>query len=195
MQYKITLAYPSSQDWLDTVMGDFASFLQDHADCERKASAMAMSFIAKYPERHEIISELIETGIEELEHFQQVYALMEKKCIPLAKEMAPDPYIKQLMALSHGGTPETRFRDRLLLASIIECRGCERFRMVSEALEDPELQRFYKVLWASEAKHSHVFVHMALRYFEEQEVNQRLEQLLAEEAKIVQNLELRAALH
>ncbi len=195
MQYKVDLMLPSSQAWLDTVIQDFASFLQDHADCERKASAMVMSFVAKYPEKHEIIPELIETGIEELQHFQQVYTLMQQKGIPLAKEMAPDPYIKQLMALSHGGTPETRFRDRLLLASIIESRGCERFKMVSEVLEDAELKRFYKILWASEAKHSHIFVHMALIYFEEREIYHRLEQLLTEEARIIKDLPLKAALH
>ncbi|MEK6477855.1 tRNA-(ms[2]io[6]A)-hydroxylase [Catalinimonas sp. 4WD22] len=195
MQYKIELAFASSQAWLDTVMDDFDSFLQDHADCERKASAMAMSFVAKYPERHEIIPELIATGIEELEHFQQVYEFMRQKGVPLAKEMSPDPYIKQLMALSHGGTPLTRFRDRLILASLIESRGCERFKLVSEAQEDEDIRRFYKLLWASEAKHSHIFVHMALRYFDKKEVDERIEELVAEEAKIVKNLPLRAALH
>lgn len=194
-EYNIELAEPSSQEWLEAVLQDFPSFLQDHADCERKASAMAMSFVAKYPERHEIIPELIATGIEELEHFQSVYELMQKQGISLAKDMKPDPYIKPLMALGHGGTPETRFRDRLLLASIIECRGCERFRMVSEAQQDTELKRFYKILWASEAKHSHIFVHMAARYFDEQEVLQRLDQLLEQEGAIVKNLEIRAALH
>lgn len=195
MQYKIELACPSSEAWLNTVLNDFDAFLQDHADCERKASAMAMSFVAKYPERREIIPELIATGIEELEHFQQVYTFMEQKGVPLAKEMAPDPYIKELMALSHGGTPETRFRDRLLLASIIESRGCERFKLVSEAQEDEEIRRFYKLLWASEAKHSHIFVHMALRYFDKAEVDQRIEELIATEADILNALPLRAALH
>ena len=193
--YKVALAFDSSQAWLETVMNDFDAFLQDHADCERKASAMAMSFVAKYPERHEIIPELIETGIEELEHFQQVYAFMQQRGVTLAQEMTPDLYIKQLMALSHGGTPLTRFRDRLLLASLIECRGCERFRMVSEAVTDQEVKRFYKQLWASEAKHSHIFIHMALRYFDRKEVDIRLEQLIAEEATIVRQLPLRAALH
>ncbi len=195
MQYKIELASPSSQAWLDTVMNDFNSFLQDHADCERKASAMAMSFVAKYPERHEIIPELIATGIEELEHFQQVYAFMRQKGVSLATEMAPDPYIKQLMSLSHGGTPFTRFRDRLLLASVIESRGCERFKLVSEAQQDEEIQRFYKLLWASEAKHSHIFVHMALRYFDKKEVDKRIEELIVAEAQIIDNLPLRPALH
>ncbi|WPP53240.1 tRNA-(ms[2]io[6]A)-hydroxylase [Catalinimonas niigatensis] len=195
MQYKIELACPSSQHWLDTVMNDFNSFLQDHADCERKASAMAMSFVAKYPERHEIIPELIATGIEELEHFQQVYEFMSQKGVSLAKEMAPDPYIKQLMALGQGGTPLTRFRDRLLLASIIESRGCERFKLVSEVQQDEDIRRFYKLLWASEAKHSHIFVHMALRYFDKQEVDKRIEELVNAEADIIRHLPLRAALH
>ncbi|MFP4092103.1 MAG: tRNA-(ms[2]io[6]A)-hydroxylase [Cyclobacteriaceae bacterium] len=195
MKYKVELASESSPAWLQTVISDFPSFMQDHADCERKASAMAMSFVAKYPERTEIIPELIETGIEELEHFQQVYELMVQKGIPLAREMAPDPYIRQLMALSHGGTPLTRFRDRLLLASIIESRGCERFKLVSEAQKDEELRRFYKLLWASEAKHSHIFVHMALRYFEEDEVMKRLQELIEAEAHILAQLPLRSALH
>ena len=195
VQHKVELSVASSQAWLETVINDFDSFLQDHADCERKASAMAMSFVAKYPERHEIIPELIETGIEELEHFQQVYHLMQKRGVSLAAEMAPDLYIKQLMALGHGGTPQTRFRDRLLLASLIECRGCERFKMVSEAIGDAELQRFYKLLWASEAKHSHIFIHMALRYFDEEEVLNRLDELIDAEGKIVKELPLKAALH
>ncbi|WKN43999.1 tRNA-(ms[2]io[6]A)-hydroxylase [Tunicatimonas pelagia] len=195
VQHKVELSVASSQAWLETVINDFDHFLQDHADCERKASAMAMSFVAKYPERHEIIPELIETGIEELEHFQQVYQLMQQRGVSLAAEMAPDLYIKQLMALGHGGTPQTRFRDRLLLASLIECRGCERFKMVSEAAEDSEVQRFYKLLWASEAKHSHIFIHMALRYFDEDEVLDRLDQLVEAEGNIVRSLPLKAALH
>lgn len=195
MQYKIELATPSSQAWLNTVLSDFNTFLQDHADCERKASAMAMSFVAKYPERQEIIPELIATGIEELEHFQQVFTFMEQRGVSLAKEMAPDPYIKELMKLSHGGTPDTRFRDRLLLASIIESRGCERFKLVSEAQEDTDIRRFYKLLWASEAKHSHIFVHMALRYFQKNEVDLRIEELIRAEAEILEALPLRAALH
>jgi tRNA-(ms[2]io[6]A)-hydroxylase len=154
-----------------------------------------MSFVAKYPERKEIIPELIATGIEELEHFQQVYAFMSQRGVSLSSEIRPDLYAKQLLALAQGGTHETRFRDRLLIASIIECRGCERFRMVGEAQEDPELQRFYKLLWASEAKHSHIFVNMALHYFPAKEVDQQLEKLLEEESKILQSLELRPALH
>jgi len=194
MKLNYDIACASSQEWIDAVMNDFDAFLQDHADCERKASAMAMSFVAKYPDRKEIIPELIEIGIEELEHFQQVYELMESRGIALQHSIGEDPYLKALLKLCHSGRTE-RFLDRLLIASVVETRGAERFRMVSEAQSDPDLHRFYKILWASEAKHGHVFVKMALNYFEEKNVYDRLAWWIEKEAEIINNLEIRAALH
>ena len=195
MKLSLELAKPSRPEWVTAVMADFPSFLQDHADCERKASAMAMSFVAKYPDRVEIIPELIETGVEELEHFQQVYAHMEKRGIHLPKEMKQDPYIAALLQLCHSD-PMRRFLDRLLLASIIECRGAERFRLVANAItEDAELKEFYHELWTSEAKHGNIFVKMALLYFQKEEVYRRLEELNVAEGEIVERLPLRAALH
>src|SRR5687767_1874087 len=173
MKYSLELTAATSPAWASTVLGNLPAFLQDHADCERKASAMAMSFVAKYPDRVEIIPELIETGIEELQHFEQVYGHMAKRGIKLAREITEDPYIKALLALCRTD-PISRFLDRLLLASIIECRGAERFRLVCEALEhDPELRDFYHDLWVSEAKHGNIFVKMALCYFPEQQVYER----------------------
>ncbi len=195
MKLSLDLVTVTRPEWIKTIMADFPAFLQDHADCERKASAMAMSFLAKYPDRVEIIPELIETGAEELEHFQQVYRHMAKRGIRLAKEMTQDPYITALIELCHSD-PLRRFLDRLLLASIIECRGAERFRLVWEAIEnDDELKEFYHVLWVSEAKHGNIFVKMALNYFPEKQVYDRLQELNRAEGKIVSGLSLRAALH
>lgn len=195
MKFSLELAAATRPEWTQTVMSDFPAFLRDHADCERKASAMAMSFVAKYPDRTEIIPELIETGVEELEHFKQVYAHMEKRGIRLAREIAEDPYIKKLLTLCRTD-PLNRFLDRLLLASIIECRGAERFRLVCNAIEnDAELQAFYHRLWTSEARHGNIFVKMALIYFEEQKVYARLGELNEGEGRIVETLELRPALH
>lgn len=195
MKFSLDLTVATSPAWVDAVMADVPAFLQDHADCERKASAMAMSLVAKYPDRLEIIPELIATGVEELEHFQQVYEIMRERGIPLAKEIEADPYIKALMALIHSDS-QRRFLDRLLLASIIECRGAERFRLVSEAMTDDEqLRVFYHDLWVSEAKHGHIFVKMALEYFEKKHVYDRLGYLNDEEGKIVAGLDFRPALH
>ncbi|MEM1322724.1 MAG: tRNA-(ms[2]io[6]A)-hydroxylase [Bacteroidota bacterium] len=194
MKLNLDVARPSKPEWIAAVMDNFDDFLRDHADCERKASAMAMSFVAKYPDRKEIIPELIETAIEELEHFQQVYELMEKRGIALTHSIGEDPYLKALLKLCHSGRKE-RFLDRLLIASIVETRGAERFRLVSEAQTDADLRRFYKILWASEAKHGHIFVKMALHYFEEKPVYDRLGWWVEREADIIDGLEIRAALH
>ncbi len=194
MKLNLDLAVESKKEWLDAVLADFPSFLQDHADCERKASAMAMSFVAKYPDRKEILPDLIATGIEELEHFQRVYELMESRGIPLTHSIGEDPYVKALIKRCHSGREE-RFLDRLLIASVVETRGAERFRLVSEAQQDPVMHRFYKILWASEAKHGHLFVKMALNYFPEKQVYDRLEWWVKQEAEVLNNLEIRAALH
>ncbi len=194
MKLNLDVKVPSSKAWLEAVMNDFNAFLQDHADCERKASAMAMSFVAKYPDRIEIIPELIDTAIEELEHFQSVYRLMEERGIQLQHSIGEDPYAKALVKLCHSGIRE-RFLDRLLIASVMETRGAERFKLVSDAQDDPGMFRFYKDLWTSEARHGHIFVKMALLYFDRDQVYNRLNWWLDQEAKIIDQLEIRPALH
>ncbi len=194
MKLNLDLPVASKPEWIAAVMADFPSFLQDHADCERKASAMAMSFVAKYPDRKEILPDLIATGIEELEHFQQVYELMESRGIQLNHSIGEDLYVKALIQKCHSGREE-RFLDRLLIASVVETRGAERFRMVADAQKEPELHRFYKILWASEAKHGHLFVKMALLYFDEDMVYDRLRWWVAQEGEILNNLPIKAALH
>lgn len=194
MKFSIDLVGDSTQEWIRTVIGDFNAFLQDHADCERKASSMAMSFVAKYPNRLEIIPDLIDTAVEELEHFRDVYDIMKKRGISLNHEIQQDVYMKQLLGYCRNGRDE-RFLDRLLIASIVECRGAERFKMVSEALEDEELKIFYRRLWTSEAKHGNIFVKMALNYFDEKEVYNRLNELNHIEAQVLAKLPLKPALH
>ncbi|HRI00897.1 MAG TPA: tRNA-(ms[2]io[6]A)-hydroxylase [Saprospiraceae bacterium] len=194
MKLNIDIRFPSPQDWIEAVMAQFDLFLLDHADCERKASAMAMSFVAKYPDRVEIIPELIETALEELEHFKLVYDLMALRGIQLQHSIQEDPYIKALLQQCHSGIKE-RFLDRLLIASVAETRGAERFRLVSEHLGDVELKKFYKMLWTSEAKHGHIYVKMALNYFPEEQVYKRLDRWMEIEADVVKQLVIRPALH
>ncbi len=194
MQLRVPLCYDSSKEWVDTVLSNFDRFLQDHADCERKASAMAMSFVAKFPDRLEIIPELIDTAVEELEHFRSVYEIMEERGVKLNHEITEDKYMKQLIKSCRSGREE-RFLDRLLIASIVENRGAERFRLVYENLEPGSLKEFYQELWASEAKHGEIFVKMALHYFDEQEVFERLKEMNEIEGKIMAAMPITPALH
>jgi len=194
MQFEVKLKWDTPSKWVETVLADFPKFLQDHADCERKASAMAMSFVAKCPDRVEIIPELIETALEELVHFKLVYEIMDQKKIPLPKQLEQDNYIAQLIKLCRSGREE-RLLDRMVVASVVEARGVERFRMVAENIEDTELQKFYDMLWRSEFKHSDVFLRLALSYWDKETIGQRLEYFIEEEAIICKNLPFRSAVH
>ena len=194
MKYRIDLKISSSNDWINAVIADFDTFLTDHANCERKASAMAMSFVAKYPNRKEILGELIDIGIEELEHFKEVHQIMESRGIMLPHEIGQDFYVKQLIESCRSGREE-RFMDRLLLASLVETRGAERFKLVYENINEADLKSFYHKLWASEARHGEVFVRMCLNYFDEKRVYKRLGEMTDIEAEILQSLPIKAALH
>ncbi len=194
MKLSLDLAYETPAKWAHQALENFDSFLQDHADCERKASAMAMSFIAKCPDKVEIIPELIDTALEELEHFQSVYALMQKRNIRLPDSMPKDLYIDKLIKLCRSSVQE-RLMDRMLLASIIECRGAERFKLIADAATDSEIEHFYKRLWISEAKHGHIFVKFALKYWPERAVYDRLHSLNNAEGELCASLPWRPALH
>jgi tRNA-(ms[2]io[6]A)-hydroxylase len=194
MKFSLDLAWQTPPEWAEQVVSNFNEFLIDHADCERKASSMAMSFVAKCPDKVEIIPELIDTAIEELEHFQDVYKLMEERGVQLPSSMPQDQYINDLIGHCRSGRDE-RLMDRMLIASIVECRGAERFKLVAEALPEGELKAFYKRLWTSEAKHGNIFVVMALNYWSEKEVYDRLDELNNLEGEICSKLPWRPALH
>ncbi len=189
----IDLLVATHPDWVNVVLSDFDAFLQDHANCERKASALAMSLVVKHPDRTRIVPALIALAQEELEHFRQVYELMVSRGLPLIKD-TQDPYVNQLAACMRHGR-EARFLDRLLVSSLVECRGAERFRIIADALEDQSLKAFYTSLWKAEAKHGHQFVDMALEYGEGESTLARLLELAEREAEIVQTLAWRASLH
>ncbi|MCK5361666.1 MAG: tRNA-(ms[2]io[6]A)-hydroxylase [Gammaproteobacteria bacterium] len=189
----IDLLLATHPDWVKVVLADFDAFLQDHANCERKASALAMSLVVKHPDRTRILLTLIALAQEELEHFRQVYELMVSRGLELVKDIQ-DPYVNQLMAcMRHGREP--RFLDRLLVSSLVECRGAERFGIIANALDDESLKAFYTALWKAETKHGHQFVDMALTYADPQTIQTRLQELAEQEAEIVQRLEWRASLH
>jgi tRNA-(ms[2]io[6]A)-hydroxylase len=179
--------------WIATVLADFDAFLIDHAGCERKANALLMSLIAKYQDRPGIIGHLIALAQEELEHFAEAWAFMEKRGLLLGKD-APDPYVNQLLAIARHGRDE-RFIDRMLISAVVEKRGSERFRLVAENIGDQQLAAFYEKLWRSEIKHAHVFVVLLKQEYPADLIDTRLNELLTKEAEILARLDFRPALH
>ena len=136
------LKYKTPIEWAHNAVKDIDAFLQDHADAERKVANMCLSLIAKYPNRVEIIDELIQISVEELLHFKQVYAIIRSRGNELNGVFQKDPYIKGLMPILRSDS-DLLFMDRLIIASIAELRGSERFKLVGEVSDDPKIAKFY----------------------------------------------------
>ncbi len=191
----IELACKTDPKWVRVILDNFDEFLVDHADCERKASANAMTFVAKAPARVKAVKPLINIALEELRHFKQVYLLMEKRGLRMNARMAEDPYVSRLMAMCRTSTPDERFVDRMVATSVVETRGAERFGLLYPALKDKELKSFYRALYLSEVKHGNVFVNLAKKYFDPGEVVERLAVFVQKEGEILAGLPWRPSLH
>ena len=189
----IALRFVSPRAWLDAVLADFDSFLLDHAACERKASAMAMHLASHYRDRPVLVDAMVDLACEELDHFRKVYRIACDRGLMLAED-EKDEYVNAMNRLSRRDTARY-FLDRLLVAGIIEARGCERFGMIADALEDARLESFYREIGRSESRHSDLFFELAREYFPASEVEQRQAALLDAEAEIVAGLPARAGLH
>ncbi len=187
------LRFKTPGQWTDAVLQDFDRFLQDHAAAEKKASGMAVSMLSHYPDRPKLVTAMTDLAIEEMQHFREVVKLIYRRGGMLGDDQK-DNYINELRKAFRKGS-DVYFLDRLLVAGIIEARGCERFGLVGEALPAGELQEFYRAIAASESRHHELFIDLAKDYFKPETVSQRLDELLDLEAKIVEKLPLQAALH
>lgn len=190
----LDLRIPTSPEWLAVVLADFDAFLIDHAACERKASATGMSFVVRYPDRPELLEPMIEFAREELEHFHRVFRVIAARGLRLGADYK-DEYVNSLRArVRRGGTEG--LVDALLVAGVVEARGCERLKLVADALpESDPLKEMYLDLTRAEARHHALFFRLARTFADESEVQARADQLLDFEAGLVQQLPLRAAVH
>ncbi len=90
-----------------------------------------------------------------------------------------------------GGSEEDVLLDRLLIFALIEARSCERFKRLSEGLEDEYLKNFYRRFMESEAGHYHLFIELAETYVDKTKVRKRWKEWLEYEAGVIENLEVR----
>ena len=187
------LKYSTPYEWTEVVLEDFDTFLQDHAAAEKKAAGMALSMLSHYPDRRKLVRAMTDLALEEMIHFKQVVKLLLERDVDLGDDKK-DPYIKGMRSLFRNGR-EVYFIDRLLVAGVIEARGHERFSLVAQALPEGKEKEFYDMIAKSEEKHKNLFVELAYEYFDKNEVDARLEEILEAEANICAELPFRAALH
>jgi tRNA-(ms[2]io[6]A)-hydroxylase len=179
----LSLKCLSPPRWLEQVLPHVPTLLVDHAHCETKAAATAMSLMFAYIDRVELCREMSAIVDEELEHFRMVLDLLERRGIRF-RRLKPSNYGRQLNELV-GKQDPARAIDRLLVAGLIEARSCERFGLLRKHLPDTELAAFYDSLFESEARHHSTYVRLAKLFGAEQSVHQRLEELSAAEAEII----------
>ncbi|MGG7661739.1 tRNA-(ms[2]io[6]A)-hydroxylase [Dyadobacter sp. BHUBP1] len=181
------LELPTDPRWTDIASMQIGDVLIDHAYCEQKAASSCISLIVHYPDKALLVETLTPIVAEEWGHFQRVLKELKKRNIPLGRQRK-DEYVNQLMQLVTKGDANKMFLDRLLICGLIEARSCERFKLLSENLEDESLQKFYRELMISEAGHYRTFLELAETYVPAEKVRARWKELLHAEAEIMQSL-------
>ena len=182
------LKLPTDPRWVNIVEKNIEDILTDHAFCEQKATSTAISLIVSFPEYTELVQEMVALVKEEISHFKMVHDIILKRGWTLGRDRKDEYVIELVKFFPKGGSRTTQLVHRLLYAALIEARSCERFRLLSEELEDKSLAEFYRNLMVSEANHYTMFLGFARQYGNKKEVNAKWQQLLEYEAKIMSKL-------
>jgi len=185
------LQLPTDPRWVDLASLSLEAILTDHAWCEQKAATSCISLITRYSAREYLVQQLSPLVTEEWGHFRLVLAELQKRGLHLGRQRK-DVYVNQLMTFEQkGGNEEERFLDRLLIFALIEARSCERFKRLSEGLEDAYLRQFYRRFMDSEAGHYHLFIELAGTYIDKDIVRRRWAEWLDFEAGVMESMEVR----
>ncbi|HTJ14514.1 MAG TPA: tRNA isopentenyl-2-thiomethyl-A-37 hydroxylase MiaE [Dinghuibacter sp.] len=185
------LHLPTDPRWVDLAGMSLEEILTDHAYCEQKAATSCISLIQRYSDREALVTELAPIVTEEWGHFRLVLAELQRRGLRLGRQRR-DEYVGALSPFEiKGGPEEDKLLDKLLLCALIEARSCERFKRLSEGLDDEYLRGFYRRFMESEAGHYTLFIELALTYVPEEKVRRRWAQWLAHEAAVMATLEVR----
>lgn len=185
------LQLPTDPRWLNLAEVSLQEVLVDHAYCEQKAATSCISIIQRYSDKEELVQALAPIVTEEWGHFRLVLAELKRRGWSLGKQRR-DEYVNALTQFAQkGGSEEGRFLDQLLMMAMIEARSCERFKRLSEGLNDEYLRKFYRRFMESEAGHYTLFIELAETYIDKKSVRRRWKDWLAHEANIMKSLEPR----
>jgi tRNA-(ms[2]io[6]A)-hydroxylase len=181
--------------WVNIVEKNIEEILTDHAWCEQKAVSNSISLVISYPEYTELVDEMLTIAKEELEHFDLVHQKIKQRGLILGKERR-DEYVNDLYQFMRKGYKrEIALVDRLLFSALIEARSCERFKILSEQINDEDLKKFYRELMISEATHYTTFLSFARKYAGKQDIDKRWQEWLDYEAEIISKYGKKETMH
>ena len=193
LRLSLPLKIPTDPSWAPLAVQHLNQFLVDHASCERKAHAAALMMVNRFPEYPILQDQMIQLAREELDHFQQVVGLLRQRDLVIGADEV-DPYVKKLLTLVRHPREE-HVLDRLMVASVIEARSCERFCLFADELPKGPLKDFYTQFAHEESAHFPLILNTTKRYFEEATVYQRLDEFLTFEASVLPTIEIRPTVH
>ena len=181
--------------WAKIAEENIEEILTDHAWCEQKAATNAITIITQNSEYPDLVTDLLELAQEELEHFQMVHNIIKKRGYTLGRERK-DNYVNELYKfMNKGGSRLQSMVDRLLFSAMIEARSCERFKMLYQNVEDPELSKFYYDLMVSEAGHYTLFITYARQYGKDIDVDKRWKELVDFEGELIKKYGKSESIH
>ncbi|MGC6434522.1 MAG: tRNA-(ms[2]io[6]A)-hydroxylase [Crocinitomicaceae bacterium] len=189
------LKLPTDPRWAKLCETNLEEVLTDHAWCEQKAATNCINLIINNSEKPELVSKMLEIAQEEVEHFKMVHDIILKRGYEFGRERKDDYVNKLVKFMRKGSSREQSLIDRLLFAALIEARSCERFKVLSDTIQDEELAKFYFDLMVSEANHYTVFLKFAKQYAETVDVDKRWKEWLAYEAEIIQSFGKDESIH
>ncbi len=171
--------------WVTIVESNIQEILTDHAWCEQKAATNAISIITINSEKVDLVTEMVKIAREELEHFEMVHEIIKERGLELGRERKDD-YVNELAKfMIKGGSRNEALVDRLLFSAMIEARSCERFKVLSQNIQDEKLATFYRELMISEAGHYTTFLGFARKYTEKTDVDKRWQEWIDYETSII----------
>lgn len=189
------LKLPTDPRWVNIAEKNIEEILTDHAFCEQKAASTAISLIVSFPEYPELVEAMIALVKEEMSHFKMVHDRILARGWKLGRDRKDEYVIKLVQFFPKGGSRTTQLVHRLLYAALIEARSCERFKLLSEHIEEQELATFYRNLMKSEANHYTMFLGFARQYGDREEVDKKWQALLDYEAEIMKDLGRKETMH
>lgn len=189
------LKLPTDPRWVNIVEQNIEEILTDHAYCEQKATTNAINIIVRYPEHTEMVDELLAIAQEELQHFTMVHEKIKERGWALGRQRE-DEYVNDLLKfVRRGFNRNIVLIDKLLFSALIEARSCERFKVLSERISDPELKKFYHELMISEAGHYTTYIKFAKKYAQGEDVDKRWQEFLEYEAEVISKYGKKETMH
>ncbi len=185
------LQLPTDPRWVNLAEMQLEEILTDHAYCEQKAATTCITLIQKNSEKAHLVEALSPIVTEEWGHFRQVLAELKKRGLTLGRQRK-DVYVNELLKfVIKGGSRDEHFLDQMLIMALIEARSCERFKRLSEGLDDAYMRKFYRIFMESEAGHYTMFINLAEYYLPKEVVRKRWAAWLAFEKILMNSAEVR----